>query len=138
MTMIYFSGPCKWARLLTPDDKYDKYNISVGLDNKQLLEFQKLKAKNTPKLDEDGLFYVGFNRKSKEGKPNVVDSLGNPVTDLIGNGSKVTVKVSHKTWERDGATQGAVQLESVMVDELIKYAPTALGKEKKEAATPAK
>lgn len=123
MSTLYFTGPCKWARLRTPDEKYAKYNISVGLDNKQLMEFQKLKTMNAAKIAEDGLFYVSFSRKSKEGKPQVLDVDGNNLTDLIGNGSKVTVKVSHRTWERDGATKGAVQLESVLVDELIKYDP---------------
>ena len=127
MATVTFSGPCKWARLQNADPKYNKYNISVGLDAKQLKELQALKVRNGFKLDDNGLFYVSFNRKESDGKPDVVDADGNPVTDLIGNGSEVTVKADVYTWTRDGATQAGIKLVAVRVDKLVKYEPKGEG-----------
>lgn len=129
MTHHYFTGQCKWARLATPDEKYNKYSISVGLDAKQYKELQAMKVRNAGKLDDDGVFWVNFHRKADAGAPKCVDSSGNAISDLVGNGSSVTIKVEVKTWTRDGLTQAAVVLDSVRVDNLVKY--------EKGATTPA-
>lgn len=121
MNHVYFKGKAKWARLLSPDEKYNKYNISVGLDSKQYKELQALKVKNSGKLDDDGIFWVSFNRKAELGAPKCVDSAGDPVSDLVGNDSEVTIKVEVKTWTRDGIQQAAVVLDSVRVDNLVRY-----------------
>lgn len=122
MSQVTFSGPCKWARLSTPDQKYNKYNISVGLDAKQLRELQALKVRNGFKLDDSGLFYVTFNRKESDGAPDVVDQQGVKVTDLIGNGSDVTVKCDTYSWKgKEGTTQFGIKLIAVRVDKLIPY-----------------
>lgn len=124
MTIAYFSGPAKWARLLKPDDKYNKYSISVGLDVKQLKELQALKVKNGSKIGDDGLFWVNFHRKASDGAPILVDNAGMPLSDLVGNGSEATVKCEVYSWTaKDGSTQHGIKMVGVQVSKLVIYDP---------------
>lgn len=113
----YFSGKCRWAKLFKPDDKYAKYNIDVQLDEKQQALYKTFKLKGP--IKEDG--FVTFRRKDTDGKPDVVGPEGQPIIDLVGNDSEVTVKVSIYDYDNKfGKGQGA-RMEAVMVDKLVKY-----------------
>ena len=113
----YFSGKCRWAKLFKPDDKYAKYNIDVQLDEAQQKLYKTFKLKGP--IKEDG--FVTFRRKDTDGKPDVVGPEGQPITDLVGNDSEVTCKVSIYDYDNKfGKGQGA-RLEAVMVDKLVKY-----------------
>jgi hypothetical protein len=59
------------------------------------------------------------------GPPTVIDKDKNPVTALVGNGSKVTAKVA----VYDTRMGKGHRLETVRVDELVEFVP-----EKKDAA----
>jgi hypothetical protein len=122
---FYFSGKSKWAKLNKPDEKYQNWQINVYLDPDDLTTFASSGLQMTPKNDEEGTF-VTFRRPMtkvikqelvKFEKPEVFDSNGQPLTDLVGNGSHVTVKVLvYDTFKGKGH-----RLESVRVDNLVKY-----------------
>lgn len=124
----------KWAIVHKP--RTDKLNptagpmftVSVALSQER---FDKLKAKglhpNTQlKLDEeDGRRYMKLKAKAltSEGKPNpvfVLDKDDNPLTDLIGNGSKCDVFCSLiKTTEGTAI----IRLKGLQVLDLVKFQP---------------
>ena len=121
MSTHYFNGPCKWAKLSKPDEKYQKYSIDVLLDMDQFTALKALKVKNNGK-PEDGKMWVTFRRKAEDGPPAVVDAQGMPFTELIGNGSEATVKFEVESFvSKKYGTVVRSRLESVRVDKFVKY-----------------
>ena len=121
----YFSGEAKWAMLFAPDKEYKNYKITVNLDEPSKVKYLESGLQGRPKTD-DGGFWVTFRRpETKEikgdlkrfEKPKVVNDLGEEVTDFVGNGSKVTVRVTVYDTRRGKGHR----LEAVRVDELVKY-----------------
>jgi hypothetical protein len=121
----YFQGIAKWAKVYRPDPEYDNYKINVYLDDASKLLFQAAGTQLTPKSDDDGE-YVTFRRDhakmiKKElvtfGPPKVVDVDGHLLTENIGNGSKVVVKVQ----VYEGKKGKGHRLEAVQVVDLIVY-----------------
>lgn len=125
----YFEGAGMWPKLAKPDDYngVEKYKISVVLDDLDLLKGSGVRLRT--KTTEDGEM-VTFSRPVEGrtmpdgstlggGKPLVVDSDGNPwdETRLIGNGSRVRVKVS----VYDTRMGKGHRLEGVQVLEYIPY-----------------
>lgn len=94
-----FEGPCQWAKLIDPDQKYGHYCIDVQLDEAQQKVYKEAGCQS--KLRNG---YATFRRAPKRltakgdlldfGKPTVTDAAGNAFDKLIGNGSKVRVNVS--------------------------------------------
>jgi hypothetical protein len=129
----YFSGTAKWAQL-TRTNKFGKHSINLYVDDKTRKEIRGLGTRLNAKEDDDGFFF-NFRRDpdrtfpdgSKLGPPTVVDKDGNPLTALVGNGSKVTVKIAvydFPAGEKDGekwASGRGTRLEAVRVDELVPY-----------------
>lgn len=123
----YFSGRCFWARL--QEHNLDVYNdvksaqIEIELDPEQRKALKNSGSKVTPKLQDDGTVRVKFKRRFENpidefgGLPTVINAEGAPINDLIGNGSKVTVKVV----VYDTKLGKGTRLETVRVDELIPY-----------------
>lgn len=126
---VYFTGPCKWAKVYTPDDYNGekKWKIDVFLSKSDLKDLKatglKLKVKEE---EETGSKYVTFNRpvvKEIKGEmvdfdaPRVLNKDKEDITDLIGNGSTVTVKVL----VYDSAMGPGHRLEAVRVDNLVQY-----------------
>lgn len=130
-TTHYFNGTCYWAKLNIHN--LDTYNdkksaqIEVVLDKDQLKALKATGSKLQPKLMDDGTLRVRFKRQYDHpiddfgGLPTVIDSSGVPFNDLIGNGSKVTIKVT----VYDSKMGKGTRLESVRVDELVPYDPDA-------------
>lgn len=135
-TQLYkFNGKVKWAKVHTPDEKYDHYVVDAYLDGPS---FKLLKASGFQgelregDIDGETALYVKFRRpvskmftnkdtKKKEikelGAPRVVDATGRALTDLVGNGSDVTLTVSiYDTVKGKGST-----LEEVMVRQLVAF-----------------
>jgi hypothetical protein len=122
---LYFRGKSKWAQLVTPDKEYDNFKINVYLDDASRALFKESGLQLEPKTDEDGE-YVVFRRKNYQqikkdlvhwGAPKVIDREGAPVSELIGNGSEVVVKVQ----AYDSKKGKGHRLDTVQVLELIPY-----------------
>lgn len=120
-----FSGEAKWAKLASPDQKYNKYQVDLYLDDWG--DFQKSGLQLKTKEDkETGAKYVTFRRpvqslikgKLKEwGPPQVVNADGSAFTALVGNGSRLTVEVDvYDTVKGPGH-----RLQKVTVDKLVEY-----------------
>lgn len=128
---LYFKGKAMWSKLFKPDEKYNKYSIDLGMEADEAKRFRKIGLKNAIK-ERDGLYWVSIRRdpdklawingeQKPAGKPTVFDVDGHPSTDLIGNGSDVTVTMV--TYEYDNKFGKGVgsRLESVRVDKLVEY-----------------
>jgi hypothetical protein len=116
---IYLSGIAKWAKIFKPDDKYHNYSVNLALDADSQKRFDQSGLRLRPKKDEqDGITYVRFRRGEEDGPPIVVDSKGDKSTNLIGNGSKVTVRVEVYDTKTFGKGH---RLMAVRVDDLIPY-----------------
>ena len=124
--LFYFKGTCKWAQVYRPDDKYDNFKITVYMDDESMALFKQSGLQLTPKEDEDGTF-VCFRRPNYKqikkdlvhfGAPKVINAEGAPITDSIGNGSDVVVKVvAYSTAEKGKGHR----LDTVQVTKLIPY-----------------
>ena len=123
----YFTGPCKWAKVYTPDDykgeKKWKINLYLNKDTKKTLRETEVPLKI--REDEDGEYVVFSRPVSRQFKdelkeftpPKVIDKDHEGITALIGNGSTVTVKIS----VFDTSKGAAHRLEAVRVDNMIEY-----------------
>lgn len=139
---FYWTGKCKWAKVYKPDPKYNNFVMDFYPDNPEEIPNAGLGLE--PKADEDGTFYrlrrpvekLIKDELVQFGPPKVVlntgqvDEAGVPVVEpfskLIGNGSRVTVKVDVFD-VRAGKGKGH-RLNSVRVDEHVPY--EAAGSEK--------
>lgn len=126
---LYFTGPCKWAKVYEPDEfnGEKKWKIDVYLNKAGLKDLKDSGLKLKVREDDEGNRYVTFNRplfKEIKGElkefepPRILDADGKtPITDLIGNDSIVTVKVQ----AYDTSMGMGHRLEAVRVDELKRY-----------------
>lgn len=122
---IYLSGTAKWIKAQKPDEKYNKYTLDLYLDETSKANFEKSGLRLQTKTDETGSF-VKFSREHNKlikdenvifGPPKVLNPDGTDFAGLIGNGSKVTIKVAiYDTVKGLGH-----RWEAVRWDELIKY-----------------
>lgn len=130
----YFTGLCKYARLKSPDPENGTWYINIypnATDLPRLLAYKEDPAiRNHVRKDEDGTFMKISRPQVKKRNvgadmvfeaPLVVDKDGKVITDLIGNGSNVTVQVEVYDYAHKGKPGRAIRLESVRVNELIPY-----------------
>lgn len=126
MAVYTFSGPCRWAKVYTPDEKYGpKYSIEVQLNDAELEKYKDAGCMGNPSKDGEGYYTFRrtktlLTRKGKvleNGPPAVVDADGNAFTAPIGNGSEVTVKVETYATEKGMGTK----LIAVQVDKHVEY-----------------
>lgn len=126
--VIYVTGPCKWARVYKPDEKYGNYSIEVYPDKASMVALAESGIQVSPKEDEEGIYYK-FRRDDKKlinnelvefGPPKVVDKDLTAFDKLIGNTSNVTLKIS----VYDTKTKGkGHRLEMIRVNNLVEYEP---------------
>ena len=133
-TVFYtFSGTVKWAKVYRPD-KFGNFTIDFYPKDKEVRKAIKdTGIRNRLYEDDEGNFFYRFrraerkeNKKTKEmmefGPPKVLDSDGEPMTDLIGNGSEITVKISVYDFSSpEHGTGKGHRLEEVMVENLVEY-----------------
>ena len=129
---VYFTGKCKWAKLVTPDPEYQKWQLDLYFDAKSLEDFKALKLKTHLKKDDDG-YYARIARPVQKmmrnqlhafNPPKVFDKDNKPLENtLIGNSSDVTVKCEVYKYTPPGgkSRENAIRLESVRVDNLVPY-----------------
>lgn len=127
----YFSGEVMYPKLVTPDTKFNEqgiYCLDLFMDNDSWEKFEKSGAQLKVR-DRDGRKFITFKRPAKKlikgdvvdlGPPDVLNNDNSPFDmskSLVGNGSKVTVKVNiYDTMKGKGHT-----LEAVRVDYLVAY-----------------
>lgn len=132
---VFLQGKAKWAKLVTPDTKFNRWGIVLYMDKASLDIFNEMKkegVKNVLKKDEDG-YHAQFSRpcsKLIRGKvigfapPEVLESDGKSVlrNALVGNGSDVTIKLEQYWYKTPiGEMESAVRLLSVRVDTLVPF-----------------
>jgi len=131
-----------WAKLQEdkPEEPYQgqgtsSWSIQAVLSDEQAEAYKKTglfpKFKRDIEHDlvlEDGLRQVKLKKSTTFGvggqpkKPViVVDTYGNPVNDLIGNGSVCNIQCSAHTWSRDGKENTSLELQAIQVLELVEY-----------------
>lgn len=118
----YFSGKAKWAaRLITPDEKYKNYSVNVLLDKDSQKEFDASGIRVQAKIDkEDGKPYYRFRRDLDDGAPLVIDNQNEPFSNLIGNGSDVTIRVESYDTKSHGKGH---RLMAVRVNDWVQFDP---------------
>jgi hypothetical protein len=124
---IYLTGTVKWAKVRTPDEKYNDYKVNLYPDKDSLVRIKESGLQVQPKEDEDGTFYT-FRRKHEQiikrelkvnGPPQVLSADNTEFEGLIGNGSTVTIKVI----VFDTIKGKGHRLATVRVDSLVEYNP---------------
>jgi hypothetical protein len=138
----FLTGKAKWAKLFKPDEKYKNWQIQVYLDDESMKTFAESGMTMQKKQDDDGTF-VTFRRPEakvirdelvKFDPPTVLDSDGNKLEQLVGNGSDVTVKVIvYDTMKGKGH-----RLEAVKVNKLVPYVKQEASGNLSGTATPTK
>jgi hypothetical protein len=137
---VYITGKCKWARTTLPDPTYEKWSIAVYPIAEDLPKLHKLISegiRNQLKKDDDG-YYMNFSRpiriKLKTGNvmpmeaPKIIDKDGVIFTDIIGDGSDVTVKLETYGGAGPGGkgSYKAARLGAVRINHLVPYTKTSL------------
>lgn len=169
MTNLILTGKAYWARVYEGNhDEFggkEFYKITVALDNESWSKYSTsglgLKPKAVSTDDETlGITFrrdvhaksgVGKNGKPWSlggGPPLVINEDGDEMTDLIGNGSLVQVKIdTYKVANGPMKGKSGHRLEAVKVLELVSYEPPeddaddytpAVTSEEVKAVTPAK
>lgn len=130
-TYHYFTGIGRYA-WLNKLNKFDKYSIDLVADKDTRKAIKETGIRSSFKEDEEGNMIMSFRREATKeikgemvnfGPPKVLNADGTEYDfkKLIGNGSKVTVKVS----VYDSAQGKGSRLEAVRLDELVEYIPPA-------------
>ncbi len=117
---IVLSGKAQWAKVHAPDSMSDKYQIDVFLDPDSL----KLADKVGLTLKEkDGTFVTAKSKKA----PVVVDKDRHtiPPSQMVGNGSQVSIKVTPFEYDFKGQRGITAILQAVKVLTLVDYAAGA-------------
>ncbi len=125
-TTVYLSGNSYWAKLKTPDSKYNQWTLQLVLDNKSLKVYHESGMGISLKKNDKGETYVNLRRPVsklikgdlvKFDPPTLLDKDNQPIDLLIGNGSKVVCKVVvYDTMKGKGH-----RLEAVRVEDLVHY-----------------
>ncbi len=129
----------KWAKVRSPDEKYDNYQVPLYLTPESWALFKESECQLKEYTDDDGK-YVVFKRRVREfnyakkedvenGPPDIKIFDGKeyvPLPEaLIGNGSLVTVRVD----VYDTRNGKGHRLVSVGVDKLVEYGGNTLAEQ---------
>lgn len=136
MSKFIVDGVVFYAKVYSPDEMSDAYSVDLIPLNAEE-EAKLTSAGASPSLRRDGskVEHVGFEGQSvykikrkvstrsgeSLGAPNVMDSQGNAITNLIGNGSKIRVYGKAFNWNFKGKSGIGLGLNSVQVIELVEY-----------------
>lgn len=127
--MALVEGLAYWASVTTPNTKFEPvYSVNLLVDDDTAKEFAK-KGHKIKQMDEGPSIVIKRKAKDKNGKdrpaPKLVDSNKQPITDLVGNGSKV--KVQYHEWETSnqfGDFKG-LDFQAMQVLDLVPYGDRA-------------
>lgn len=116
-----FDGMVKWAHLQSPNKKYGDYRLSFYPKDSDTRK--AVKATGTMcgvKEDDDGFYYTF----RSEIQPVITDGEGRPITALVGNNSKATIRITVEKFT--SAKHGEIartKLTGVAVTELVPFVP---------------
>lgn len=134
------SGEAYYAAVHVPDQSYNIYKVDVVVDRETKTKLEGLGLKPLPapkksekdyndydKLKSDGLVFrfkrkAVFSDNTVNKPPLVVDASTKPMTDIIGNGSKVKVRFSLFNYTNHGGGTTAI-LKAIQVLDLVEYVP---------------
>lgn len=125
-TTHYFTGVARQLFLTRPD-QFGNYTVGLELDEPSKAELAASGCTLRPRSWE-GFTFVTFRRPNQKliknqvvqfGPPGLIDANGQPVTKMVGKGSKLTVKVV----VYDSMKGKGHRLDTVRVDELVEYVP---------------
>ena len=135
---VYLKGKGSWFNhAIIMDEEYQKWHITLHLDQPSLEAFRALQVKTHLKKDDNG-YFVRLSRPRKKimrGKevifdaPKIFDKDGFEMSKeacyKIGNGSDITVKLEKYSYKPPGSKvqANAIRLESIRIDNLIPYEP---------------
>ena len=118
---VYLTGEAHWAKLKKPDDKYNNWCIDLKLDEEGMLAFKK--SGMQLKINEGKIKLRRPVQRLIKGDlvkfdpPSLLDENNDPLDVLVGNGSRVTCKVSvYDTQKGKGH-----RLDAVRVEDLVEY-----------------
>lgn len=140
---VYISGKARYARTINPDPVYEKWSIAIYPPQSEMPKVHDLLNKgirNKLKKDDDG-YFITFSRplkiklrngqvKPMEG-PKVIDKDGKIITDFIGDGSDVTVKLETYGGPGPGGKGSyyAARLQGIKVNSLVPHTKEQLDDE---------
>ena len=123
--MALVEGLAYWASVTTPNTKFEPvYSVNLLVDDDIAKEFAK-KGHKIKQMDEGPSIVIKRKATDKKGNtrpaPKLVDSNKQPITDLVGNGSKV--KIQYHEWETSnqfGDFKG-LDFQAMQVLDLVPY-----------------
>lgn len=131
----FVKGKVSWVRYITPDEKYNKWSVTIHPDEEGMKTIQTLQMdkgiKNQFKKDEDG-YYMQFSRPTDrkiKGKligmtpPVVLNEDKQPIEGVaVGNGSDAIVKLEIYSYPTPTGGRGhAARWDSMQLLNLIPY-----------------
>lgn len=111
----------EWYIHLRVDPENEKILLDSGLGH--LIKYDKKNVRNI-KIPRNE---INFTTKKPNSPPKVVDSLNQPMTELIGNGSMVQVSFTVAEKEKAGFKKKYPTLQAIMVETLVPYASKNTG-----------
>ena len=123
--MALVEGNAYWASVTTPNTKFEPvYTVNLVVDDSTAKDFAK-RGHKIKQMDEGPSIVIKRKARDKSGKerpaPKLVDSNKQPMTELVGNGSRV--KVQYHEWETSnqfGYFKG-LDFQAMQVLDLIPY-----------------
>jgi hypothetical protein len=94
------------------------YKVGKDKNKKRVIKYAEDKYQDVSGLNGIQISLNEFNKSGRKNALTVIDSNGNPITDNIGNGSRVSVKCFGYRNVDDALV---VSLQTIMVDELVPY-----------------
>ena len=136
MSKFKVDGTVFYAKVYSPDEMSDAYSVDlIPLNDEENAKLVAVGAQPAKRRDGSAVEHVGFEGKpvykikrkthtrsgEELGAPSVVDSQGNAIDALIGNGSKIRVYGKAFNWNFKGKSGTGLGLNTVQVLELVEY-----------------
>lgn len=146
-TIVLKDVEINWAHVQEPEKTYGKYSVDITITDeiKKILEAEGLaqhikdpnykyntnpptKRDKPDSLERTAIIKVSRPSKTQAGKevppPQIVDSKKNPISDLLGNGTRANVAI--RAYDHENANGGrTMQLVGVQVLDLVPYGDAA-------------
>ena len=128
---IKLQAKCAWAKIITPSKgKFSEqplYTIALALTDAQYAKLKEKGYQGNPNVDNDGVAFYNFKRKTLNRDGDEVaplpvigrDKL--PVTTAVGNGSDVIVVLELNDYDNEFGTGVSFRIGAVQVIDHVVY-----------------